>query len=145
MVYFLKVNQLLDQNLKDKGLKVTLPRMKVLSVLGAGGDVPHLSAEEVYHQLQSQGEEVSLATVYRVLTQFEAAGLVIRHCFDGERAVYELADGENHNHIICVHCAKVAEFIDASLSSHYQNIAQQAGYLLSDYNLVLYGVCQACR
>ena len=136
---------MLDQNLKDKGLKVTLPRMKVLSVLGSGGGAPHLSAEEVYNQLQSQGEEVSLATVYRVLTQFETAGLVIRHCFDGERAVYELADGESHNHIVCIHCASVAEFVDASLASHYQAIAQQAGYLLSDHNLVLYGVCKKCQ
>lgn len=139
------INQVLDKNLKDKGLKVTLPRMKVLSVLSSGGDAPHLSAEEVYNQLQSQGEEVSLATVYRVLTQFESAGLVIRHCFDGERAVYELADGENHNHIICVRCAKVSEFVDASLASHYQSIAESAGYLLSDHNVVLYGVCESCR
>lgn len=140
------VNQVLDQDLKAKGLKVTLPRMKVLSVLSCSGDgAPHLSAEEVYNQLLAQGEEVSLATVYRVLTQFESAGLVIRHCFDGERAVYELADGENHNHIVCIRCAGVAEFVDATLLQYYQAIADNAGYLLNDHNLVLYGVCKQCQ
>lgn len=137
--------EILDQDIKAKGLKVTIPRMKVLAVLSAEKDAPHLSAEEVYNRLLAMGEEVSLPTVYRVLAQFESAGLVKRHCFDGDRAVYEIDDGEAHNHMVCVCCSEVIEFVDSVIADKLQRLAAYQGFTISDYNLVLHGVCAQCK
>jgi Fur family transcriptional regulator, ferric uptake regulator len=136
---------LLDAGLKASGLKVTLPRVKVLSVLTAEKTAVHLSAEDVYNRLRTNGEEVSLATVYRVLTQFESAGLVSRHCFDGDRSVYELNDGNAHDHLVCVRCDTVAEFSDPTLEHRLKDQAAKACFSLSDYTIVIYGLCQKCR
>ncbi len=137
--------EVLDQGLKASGLKVTLPRMKVLSVLTADKASVHVSAEDVYNRLLAQGEEISLATVYRVLTQFEAAGLVKRHCFDSDRAVYELNDGNAHDHLVCVRCAEVAEFTDTAIEERLHDVAKAGNFALSDYNIVLYGICEKCQ
>lgn len=135
----------LEPDLVAKGLKVTLPRMKVLSVLSSTANANHVSAEDVYNQLLSMGEEVSLATVYRVLTQFEAAGLVKRHCFDGDRAVYELNNGDTHNHSVCIRCSQVSEFTSEIISKELKTIAKDRSFMLSDYNVVIYGICEQCR
>ena len=135
---------ILDQDLKDRGLKVTMPRMKVMAILNDSRD-KHLAAEDVYQLLRDQSIDVSLATVYRVLTQFVQAGLVRRHCFDGDRAVYELDDGEAHNHSVCIRCAKVLEFVDLEIENRLKAIAKSDNFTMSDYNIVLYGICQQCQ
>mgnify|MGYP000409789165 CR=1 FL=1 len=106
---------------------------------------PHLSAEEIYNRLIALGEEVSLPTVYRVLAQFESAGLVKRHSFDGDRAVYEIDDGETHNHMVCVCCSSVAEFVDRGIAERLQQLAKDQVFIVSDYNIVLHGVCRDCK
>ncbi len=136
--------EVLDQGIKAKGLKVTLPRMKVMAVLTAEKDTPHMTAEEVYNRLSSMGEEVSLPTVYRVLAQFESAGLVKRHCFDGDKAVYEIDDGELHNHMVCVCCSTVIEFTDVSIEDKLYHVAKANQFSLSDYTILLHGVCVRC-
>ncbi len=133
-----------SQDLKRLGLKATLPRMKVLELLEASGGA-HLSAEEVYRLLTAGGEEVGLATVYRVLTQFEQAGLVQRHNFEGGHAVFELAEGEHHDHILCVKCGKVEEFVDETIEARQRDIAERHGFEMTDHNLIIYGVCSDCR
>lgn len=132
------------QDLKQAGLKVTLPRMKVLDILRDQSD-SHLSAEDVYKALLNSGEEVGLATVYRVLTQFESAGLVKRHNFEGGQAVFELDQGDHHDHIVCVSCGKIAEFYDAGIEKKQRLIANQFDFELVDHSLVLYGRCADCQ
>ena len=127
-------------DLKSMGLKATLPRMKILELFQAGGH-RHLSAEDVYKTLLEAGEDVGLATVYRVLTQFEAAGLVERHNFDGGHAVFELADSGHHDHMVCVDSGEVIEFFDAEIEKRQQEIAAERGYTLHDHALALYVVC----
>ena len=130
-------------SLKKAGLKVTLPRMRILDILeNAEANEHHMSAEDVYRALLHAGEEIGLATVYRVLTQFEAAGLVIRHHFDGGTAVFELDTGDNHSHIVCMKSGAVAEFTDTVIETRLQEIANDLGYRLNNYNLVLYGIKQ---
>ena len=123
--------------LRKAGLKVTLPRQKILQMLESSAD-RHLSAEEIHVKLSSSDENVGLATVYRVLTQFEEAGLVVRHNFDGAYAVFELADSEHHDHMICVETGAVIEFSDAQIERLQHEIAQAHGYDLVDHSLVLY-------
>ena len=127
-------------DLKKAGLKVTLPRMKVLEIL-ENSQKRHMSAEEVYLALHDDGSEVGLATVYRVLTQFETAGLVARHNFEGGQSVFELDSGKHHDHLVCVRCGKVEEFFDATIEQHQNYVAEKAGYKLVEHSLVLYVDC----
>lgn len=133
--------------LKNVGLKVTLPRLKVLEILAVAIEEGkhHLTAEEVYLQLNEAGEEVGLATVYRVLTQFEEAGLVLKHFFDGGQSVFELNLGDNHGHIVCVGCGRIDEYSHPTGEDEFKNLAAKHGYVLQDYRTVLYGLCQKCQ
>lgn len=133
-----------SQELKEAGLKITLPRLKILQILESSTD-HHLSAEDVYKQLLNNGEEIGLATVYRVLTQFEATGLVIRHHFEGDHSVFEIAPEDHHDHLVCVKCGKVEEFIDEEIERRQQKIANDRGFELTDHNLNMYGLCPECR
>ena len=126
-----------NQELRKAGLKVTLPRVKILQMLEAS-EQRHLSAEDVYKQLMEAGEDVGLATVYRVLTQFESAGLVVRHNFDGGHSVFELERGEHHDHMVCVETGKVIEFHNDEIESLQHSIAEAHGYDLTGHSLVLY-------
>ena len=133
-----------SQELKDAGLKITLPRIKILQVLESD-DVHHVSAEDVYKLLLHKGEEIGLATVYRVLTQFEQAGLVVRHNFEGGHSVFELAPDEHHDHIVCVRCGRVEEFTDDEIEERQRKVAEKLGFALTDHNLNMYGLCPDCR
>ena len=126
-----------NSELRKAGLKVTLPRVKILQMLDTT-DRRHMSAEDVYKALMEAGEDVGLATVYRVLTQFEAAGLVVRHNFDGGHAVFELGDGGHHDHMVCVDSGDVIEFFDPEIEKLQKEIVKRHGYDLVDHNLVLY-------
>ena len=128
-----------NNELRKAGLKVTLPRVKILQMLDSvTSGQRHMSAEDVYKALMEAGEDVGLATVYRVLTQFEAAGLVERHNFDGGHAVFELADGGHHDHMVCVDSGEVIEFFDPEIEKLQKEIVKQHGFELVDHNLVLY-------
>lgn len=133
------------QDLKNVGLKVTLPRIKILQILEKQVDERHLTAEKVYKILLSENEDVGLATVYRVLTQFEAAGLVTRHHFEGGNSIFELATGDHHDHILCMKCGKVDEFTDELIEVRQKEVAEKLGYELTDHGLYLYGFCPQCR
>ncbi|MDX1444005.1 MAG: ferric iron uptake transcriptional regulator [Gammaproteobacteria bacterium] len=133
-----------SQDLRKAGLKVTLPRMKILEILESS-DQRHLSAEDMYKALLDSGEEIGLATVYRVLTQFEDAGLVTRHHFEGGQSMFELNEGEHHDHILCVKCGRVDEFMDETIEKRQRQIAADAGYEMTDHSLYIYGVCPECR
>ncbi|MBP8202775.1 ferric iron uptake transcriptional regulator [Pseudomonas sp. TMP9] len=126
-----------NSELRKAGLKVTLPRVKILQMLDSA-DQRHMSAEDVYKALMESGDDVGLATVYRVLTQFEAAGLVVRHNFDGGHAVFELADNGHHDHMVCVDSGEVIEFFDAEIEKRQKEIVEEHGFELVDHNLVLY-------
>ena len=129
------------EELKRAGLKTTQPRLKILAILESSA-VRHMAAEDVYKRLLEQQEEVGLATVYRVLTQFETSGLVIRHNFEGGRSVFELNDESHHDHMVCVECGKVFEFSDATIEKRQYKAAEQAGFVLQDHSLYLYEICQ---
>jgi len=131
-------------DIKKAGLKVTLPRIKILDIMEKS-ETRHLSAEDVYKHLLEDGEEVGLATVYRVLTQFESAGLVARHHFDEGHSVFELNQGHHHDHIVCVKCGKVEEFMDETIEQRQKDIAEKAGFQITDHCLYIYGVCGACQ
>lgn len=131
-------------DLKKAGLKATLPRLKILSILENSKD-PHLTAEDVYRRLIAGGEEVGLATVYRVLTQFVNAGLVIRHNFEGGRSVFEINHGEHHDHMVCVECGRVFEFCDRAIEQRQRRVAETAGFVVDDHAHYLYGVCEGMR
>jgi len=134
-----------SSDLRNVGLKVTLPRVKILEILERQTDERHLSAEKVYKILLSEDEEIGLATVYRVLTQFEAAGLVTRHHFEGGNSVFEMNKGSHHDHIVCMKCGKVDEFTDSVIEKHQEEIAEKLGYELTDHSLYLYGICSQCK
>ena len=123
--------------LRKAGLKITLPRLKILEILESASN-RHLSAEDIYKDLLDSGEEIGLATVYRVLTQFEAAGLVTRHNFEGGHSVFELDDGEHHDHMVCVETGEVIEFTSDEIERLQGEIAEQHGFELIDHSLVLY-------
>lgn len=125
------------QELRKAGLKVTLPRLKILEILETGKD-RHLSAEDIYKQLLETGEDIGLATVYRVLTQFEAAGLVTRHNFEGGHSVFEMDDGEHHDHMVCIETGDVIEFMNDEIERIQKEIAKEHDYELVDHSLVLY-------
>lgn len=126
-----------NQELRKAGLKVTLPRVKILQILENSSE-RHLSAEDVYKALLEAGDDVGLATVYRVLTQFEGAGLVERHNFDSGHSVFELDSGEHHDHMVCVESGKVIEFHNDEIERLQEEIADKHGYELTGHNLVLY-------
>ena len=131
-----------NKKLKKAGLKVTLPRLKILEILNASS---HLSAEDVYKALLEAGDDVGLATVYRVLTQFETAGLVKRHHFEDGHSVFELSQGEHHDHLVCVSCNKVVEFVDELIEEQQAKIAAHANFRMTDHCLYIYGVCAECE
>lgn len=133
-----------NENLKKAGLKITLPRRKILEIMETAPE-HHLSAEDIYRILLESQEEIGLATVYRVLTQFEEAGLVIRHNFEGGQSVFELDLGTHHDHLVCVKCGRVEEFIDEVIEKRQEEIAQNAGYQMTDHSLNIYGICSNCN
>ncbi len=133
-----------SSDLKKVGLKITLPRMKILELLEASS-VRHQTAEDVYRALLNDGEEIGLATVYRVLTQFEAAGLVERHHFEGGQAVFELNEKGHHDHVVCVVCGKVEEFFDELIENRQREIATKMGYDVTEHSMTLYGKCPDCQ
>lgn len=126
-----------DAELKKAGLKVTLPRLRILELL-EDGDKAHLSAEEIYRRLIDAGEEVGLATVYRVLTQFEQAGICIRHNFEEGHAVYELTPSDHHDHMVCLDTGDVVEFTDDIIEERQKKLAEERGYEIIDHSMVLY-------
>ena len=126
-----------DAELKKAGLKVTLPRLRILELLEEG-DKAHLSAEEIYRRLIDAGEEVGLATVYRVLTQFEQAGICIRHNFEEGHAVYELTPSDHHDHMVCLDSGDVIEFTDDIIEERQKKLASELGYEIIDHSMVLY-------
>lgn len=132
-----------SKQLKNAGLKITLPRLKVLQILEQSSN-HHLSAEGVYKALLETGEDVGLATVYRVLTQFENAGLVSRHNFEGGHSVFELSQGAHHDHLVCVKCGYVEEFVDEIIEQRQKTIAEAAHFQMTDHALNIYGICQRC-
>lgn len=126
-----------NQELRKAGLKVTTPRLKILEILEQA-DTRHLSAEEVFQVLRNDGEEVGLATVYRVLTQFESAGLIVRHNFEGGHSVFEIDRGPHHDHMVCMDTGRVIEFHSSEIEALQREIAEQHGFDLVDHSLVLY-------
>lgn len=151
-ILFLNAHMLINRrliletdDLRTAGLKVTLPRIKILQILEKQVDERHLTAEMVYKILLSEGEEIGLATVYRVLTQFEAAGLVTRHHFEGGNSIFELDTGDHHDHILCMKCGKVDEFKDELIEARQKEVALKLGYELTDHGLYLYGFCPKCK
>lgn len=133
-----------NQELRNAGLKVTLPRVKILEILERSNP-RHISAEDMYKALLDSGEDIGLATVYRVLTQFETAGLVTRHHFEGGHSVFELNQGVHHDHILCVKCGRVDEFVDSEIETRQKKIASAKGYEMTDHSLYIYGICSSCR
>ena len=131
-------------HLKDIGLKVTGPRLKILDLFQSSSS-RHMSAEEVYRQLLALHIDIGLATVYRVLTQFEQAGLLVRHHFEAGKAVYELDQGEHHDHMVCVRCGCVTEFVSPDIETLQERVAAQHGFAIHDHSLSLYGECAACQ
>lgn len=129
-----------NDEIRNAGLKVTLPRVKILEVL-ENNVARHLSAEDVYKALMERGEEIGLATVYRVLTQFEGAGLVARHHFEGGQSVFELNRGGHHDHIVCVQCGRVEEFYDDVIEKRQREVAASRGFGINDHSLIIYGDC----
>lgn len=127
-------------DLRKAGLKITLPRLKVMEILEHSKQ-RHLSAEDVYKALLEMGEEIGLATVYRVLTQFEGAGLVSRLNIDGGHAVFELEDGEHHDHLFCVKCNRIIEFYDEVIEERQKAIAKANNFEMTDHSLYIYGIC----
>ena len=124
-------------DLRKAGLKVTMPRVKILELLESS-NVHHMSAEDVYKALLESGEDVGLATVYRVLTQFESAGMVERHNFEGGHSVFELSQGDHHDHMVCVDSGEVIEFFDQEIERRQREIVKARGYEMVDHSLVLY-------
>jgi len=127
-----------SKDLKDAGLKVTLPRMKILDLLEHNGE-RHLKAEDIYKMLLDAGEDIALATVYRVLTQFETAGLVSRHHFEGGHAIFELNNGEHHDHLVDIKTGRVVEFYDEVIEKRQQEIAKEHGFTITEHTMILYG------
>ncbi|WP_205688830.1 ferric iron uptake transcriptional regulator [Candidatus Macondimonas diazotrophica] len=133
-----------SKDIRKVGLKVTLPRLKILEMLESG-DSRHMSAEDLYKALLESGEEIGLATVYRVLTQFESAGLVNRLNFESGHSVFEINQGKHHDHMLCIKCGRVDEFIDDAIEARQAAIAERMGYDMTDHSLYIYGVCPDCR
>lgn len=133
-----------NSNLKKAGLKITLPRRKILEIMEKSKQ-HHMSAEDIYKVLLESDQEIGLATIYRVLTQFEEAGLVVRHHFEGGQSVFELDHGEHHDHLVCVKCGRVEEFVDKVIERRQEEIAKQIGFMITDHSLNIYGTCGRCQ
>ena len=129
-----------SHDLKTAGLKATLPRLRIINLFEQS-KVRHLTAEDVYKQLLADGLDVGLATVYRVLTQFEQAGLLVRHHFESGKAVFELNQGGHHDHLVCLQCGRVEEFFDKEIENRQQRIAKERGFAISEHALYLYAEC----
>jgi Fur family ferric uptake transcriptional regulator len=132
------------QSLKESGLKATLPRRKILELFEAS-KVRHLSAEDVYKALIAEGIDIGLATVYRVLTQFEQAGLLVRHHFESGKSVFELNEGKHHDHLVCLQCGRVEEFYDPEIEKRQVKVAKERGFEISEHALYLYADCTKVR
>ena len=130
--------------LKGSGLKVTGPRLKILDLFETHAE-EHLSAEDVYRILLEEGVEIGVATIYRVLTQFEQADILLRHHFESGKAVYELNKGDHHDHIVCVKCGRITEFHNPTIEKLQSQIAEENGYSIEDHALYLYGICGNCQ
>jgi Fur family ferric uptake transcriptional regulator len=137
---FNRHNMTNGDQLKSMGLKITAPRMKILQLFEESEE-SHLTAEDVYRLLLAESTDVGLATVYRVLTQFEQAGLLVRHRFDDDKAVYELNKGGHHDHLLCIQCGRVEEFYDAEIERRQKKIAADRGFKIQDHSLYLYADC----
>ena len=132
------------QELKKVGLKITAPRIKIFQILTIS-EKRHLSAEDIYHILHKNNEDIGLATVYRVLTQFESAGLIHRHRFEEDYAVFELNEGDHHDHLVCIKCRKVIEFVDNIIEKRQELIAKKNKFQITDHSLYIYGLCEKCQ
>jgi Fur family ferric uptake transcriptional regulator len=130
-----------SQELKTIGLKVTTPRLRILNLFETS-NVRHMTAEEVYRQLSKDGVDLGLATIYRVLTQFEQAGLLERHHFEGGRAVFELRQDGHHDHLVCLQCGRVEEFYDPQIERRQEKVAAERGFAIVDHSLYLYAECR---
>ena len=130
--------------LKSTGLKATLPRLKILEIFQKA-DQRHMTAEDVYRLLLADHSDIGLATVYRVLTQFEQAGILNRNHFEAGKAIYELRDEQHHDHLVCTSCGKVEEFLDAEIERRQHNVASGLGWSLQDHAMSLYGLCPDCQ
>lgn len=128
------------EHLKNAGLKSTVPRLNILSLFESRQEC-HMSAEDVYKQLLANGDDVGLATVYRVLTQFEQAGLLVRHNFEGGKSVFELNQGKHHDHIVCLQCGHVEEFYDDAIEARQKKVASNLGFEIHDHSLSIYADC----
>jgi Fur family ferric uptake transcriptional regulator len=133
-----------SRDLKSAGLKATLPRLKIINLFESSS-VRHLTAEDVYRLLLAEGLDVGLATVYRVLTQFEQAGLLVRHHFESGKAVFELNQGTHHDHLVCLQCGRVEEFYDAEIEKRQTEVARERGFAISEHALYLYADCTKAR
>ncbi|MET0333382.1 MAG: ferric iron uptake transcriptional regulator [Rhizobacter sp.] len=132
------------EDLKSSGLKATLPRIKILDVFQHSSQ-RHMTAEDVFKALLTDGADIGLATVYRVLMQFEQAGILSRNHFESGKAVFELNEGKHHDHLVCIDCGKVEEFYDAEIEKRQSKIAEERGFLLQDHALSLYAICSNCQ
>ena len=128
------------KGLKNAGLKATVPRLKIIGIFESS-KVRHLTAEDVYRKLLAEGPDIGLATVYRVLTQFEQAGLLMRHHFEAGKAVYELNEGGHHDHLVCLQCGRVEEFYDSEIEKRQNKVAKDRGFVIRDHQLHLYAEC----
>jgi Fur family ferric uptake transcriptional regulator len=133
------------EDLKSSGLKATLPRIKILEVFQKHGSRRHMTAEDVFKALLTEGSDIGLATVYRVLMQFETAGILSRNHFESGKATFELNEGKHHDHLVCVECGRVEEFFDAEIEKRQKQIAHAHGFELQDHALSLYGLCSEHR
>lgn len=133
-----------SEKLKNIGLKITTPRLKIFKIFEEERD-NHISAYNIEDLLKKQGEEIALATIYRVLGQFEESGLIVRHEFDEGRSLYELTDEGHHDHMVCNKCGKVSEFFDESIAKKQEKIAKNNGFILKSYCLILHGICNECQ
>lgn len=136
-------DRLENKDLRGLDLKRTSPRLKILKLLEEA-EPHHMSAEQIYQALITSGENVALPTIYRVLTRFEQAGLVRRHNFEGGYAVFEINQGEHHDHLVCIKCNRVEEFVDADIEERQEIVAKKAGFEMTDHSLTIYGVCEKC-
>ena len=133
-----------ELELKKAGLKVTLPRLKLLKILEES-ERKHMSAEDIYKVFIEREDEIGIATIYRVLTQFEASGIVSRHRFDADSSVFELCGEAHHDHLVCVKCSIVVEFVDDIVEERQKILAKEHGFEITDHSLTIYGLCKACQ
>ena len=130
--------------LKTHGLKSTTPRVKILELFEQS-EKRHFTVDDIHSALNNSGDDIAIATIYRVLAQFEKAGIIIRHSFEDDRAVFELNDGDHHDHLVCTQCGKVVEFVDDTIEERQQRVAQQAGFTIIDHSLNIFGICPDCQ